>query len=217
MSISFPVLIVLLAGILLVLVSLIRLGQRRLIVASLQGLFGLVLISVGGIFLLLALNIHTYQRLTYEKPVVSLTFVQTGPQQYRATLEYLDNHRREDYLLNGDEWQIDARILRWVPAFQLLGSNTLYRLERLNGRYSRIEEEQSKPRTVHGLAREQGLDLWTLAHDYRQWLKWLDAYFGSAAYLPMHDGARYLVTINQYGVIARPDNAPAEEAVSTWH
>jgi hypothetical protein len=66
------------------------------------------------------------------------------------------------------------------------------------------------------LARKQGLDVWSLAHDYQRWLKWLDAYYGSATYLPMQDGARFIVSLNQYGLMARPDNAQAESALPNW-
>lgn len=216
-GIILPALFAALAGLLLVFSGLRRFWDRRIVTGALAGAGGLCLISLAAAFLLLALNIHTYHRLTYEKPIVNLAFRELGPQRYAVTLEYAESNRTGEFILNGDEWQLDARILRWEPALQILGFNTFYRLERLNGRYSSIDQELSRPRTVYSLAEDQGLDIWSLAREYHQWLKWLDAYYGNATYLPMQDGARYTVAINQYGLIARPLNRPAEEALSGWN
>lgn len=216
LHISFPALLAALIGMLLLSSACMRLWQRRLVTAGLTGSLGLALICGAVAVLLLALNIHTYQRLTYERPVAVISFDELGPKEYRATLSYPDGKRVEAYQLRGDEWQLDARVLRWEPLLQLLGFNAVYRLERLGGRYRAIEEERSQPRTVYSLAREQGLDLWSLAHQYPRWLGWLDAYYGSATYLPIQDRARYIVSITQSGLIARPENVPAAEALSTW-
>ena len=216
LGISFPVLFAALVGLLLVFSGIQRFWQRRIVTGTLAGTSGLCLLSLAAATMLLALNIHTYQRLTYEKPIVTLAFKQLGPQKYAVTLEYIDSNQPVEFILNGDEWQLDARILRWEPALQILGFNTIYRVERLNGRYSNIDQELTQPRTVYALAEEQGLDIWSLTRKYQQWLKWLDAYYGNATYLPMQDGARFVVAINQYGLIARPDNITAEDALSEW-
>jgi hypothetical protein len=215
-GISYPVLAVILSGLICILIALRQLRHRHLLKAGFFSLSGICLIFSSGLFLLLALNIHTYHRLTFEKPIAVLSTRQLGPQQYRVTVRELPDNKVTDYYLKGDEWQIDARILRWEPALQLLGLNTLYRLERLNGRYHQIDDELNRPRTVYSLSNEQGLDLWTLVQNYQQWLRWIDAYYGSAAYLPMHEGARYIISINQYGLIARPDNEMAKKALHNW-
>lgn len=214
--------LLLLIGILLLLKALLRLWQKRLLAAGVRGFGSVICLGTALLALLLALNIHTYQRLTYEKPLARLSFSEQGPQQYQASLEYLDNNGKtagnvqEEYLLTGDEWQLDARVLRWKPALQILGLNAMYRLERLNGRYAAVEDEQSQPRSVYALAQERGLDIWTLTRHYRRWLNWVDAYYGSAAYLPMEDGAVYIIVINQSGLVARPANDIAEQAVQRW-
>lgn len=220
-SISLIICLLLLIGALLMFKAMHRLWQKRPLAAGVRGFGSVICLGTALLALLLALNIHTYQRLTYEKPLVRLSFSEQGPRQYRASLEYLDNDHREskiqeEYLLRGDEWQLDARVLRWKPALQILGLNAMYRLERLNGRYAAVEDEQSQPRSVYALAQERGVDIWTLTRQYRRWLDWVDAYYGSAAYLPMENGAVYTVVINQSGLVARPANTIAEEAVQRW-
>lgn len=218
-DITFSVAVLLAAvfGLLLMLIAIKRLWQRRLFTASLSGCCGLALALGALLVLSVALNIHTYQRLTFEEPLLTLTFSQQGPKHFRVSVDFLNTARVDTYELHGDDWQLDARVLRWEAPLQILGKDPVYRLERLGGRYQSIEEEREKTRSVHSLTRPAGLDIWTLARDYQHWLPWLDAYYGSATYLPMRDGARYTVSMSQYGLIARPDNNSAKEAVFSWN
>ena len=41
----------------------------------------------------------------------------------------------KQYVLYGDQWQIDARVVRWKLPALMAGVPPLYRLERLSGRY----------------------------------------------------------------------------------
>jgi hypothetical protein len=44
----------------------------------------------------------------------------------------------------------------------------------------------------------------------------IDAYYGSATYVPMADGARFEVSLSRDALIARPGNDKAVEAVGKW-
>ena len=63
---------------------------------------------------------------------------------------------------------------------------------------------------------ERLLDLWSLARNFPRLAPGVDAYYGSATYLPMADGARYRVTLSRDALIARPVNDPARKAVGNW-
>ena len=65
LGISFLALFAALVGLLLVFSGIRRFWQRRIVTGTLAGTGGLCLISLATAFLLLALNIHTYHRLTY--------------------------------------------------------------------------------------------------------------------------------------------------------
>ena len=120
------------------------------------------------------------------------------------------------FLLNGDDWQLDARLLKWHGWANLLGLDAQYRLERISGRYRDIELERSAPRSVYQLAENPGLDLWQMATEHRDRLRFVDAVYGTATYLPMADGARFQVSVGQSGILARPLNEPARNALSGW-
>ncbi len=167
-------------------------------------LFAVLAVILAGI----AINIHSYQRLTYEQAVAELMFKKIADRQFLVRMDQ-PNGRSDVYDLRGDQWQLDARVLKWQGLANLLGYDAMYRLERLSGRYSNADEEISESRTVYDLAGfESGVDLWQWVQGHQNYLPWLDAIYGSATYLPMTDGAAYSVTLSQSGLLARQSTKP---------
>jgi hypothetical protein len=215
---TFTALIILFAlvGILFLLAAVRRLRRRKILGGILNGASALVLILLSACAALIAANLQTYQRLTFEQAAGELQFARTGERQFNAVLTY-PSGERASFALRGDEWQVDARVLKWRAFANIVGFDTAYRLERISGRYLRIEDERAQPRTVYALNPPQRIDPWDLAHRYRSWLPWLDAVYGSATFLPMADGALYEIKVSQSGLIARPLNQAARAAVGGWH
>lgn len=79
----------------------------------------------------IAVNLHSYSRLTFEQPILKLTFKQLGEQRFEVEISYSTQSEKQRFLINGDEWQIDARIIKWHGWAQLPGLNAQYRLERI--------------------------------------------------------------------------------------
>jgi len=120
------------------------------------------------------------------------------------------------FSLNGDEWQMDARVVNWKPPATLLGLDPIYQLERLSGRYASVDDERSEQRTVHALSGDNALDVWRVARRFPRLMPGVDAYYGTATYVPMANGARYEVTMTRTALIARPVNDAARDAVGDW-
>ena len=198
-------------SVLFIVVGIRRFFRGKLISASIQSLSGASLLLAGLLFLSIATNLYNYDRLTYEKSIAKLTFSQLDRQQFRVEITYTNQHKVDEFLIRGDEWQMDARVIKWHGWAQLLGLNAQYRLERISGRYSDIEEEQLKPRTVYSLKSGNEIDYWKLINNYKKWLPWIDAHYGSAAYLPMADNTTYSVSLTQTGLIARPISSQTEK------
>ncbi|MBX9615450.1 MAG: hypothetical protein K2X25_07630 [Caulobacteraceae bacterium] len=196
----------------------------------LGGLFGT---AGGGVLLagalgtaLLGQNVQTYARLTYERPVATLSIRQLAPQYFEATVtrpaEGERPARTAVYPVHGDEWRMEAQVLKWKPWANVVGLDAQYRLDRLAGRYQDIELERTGARSVHALTDEPetgplaalpwSLSVWDTARKYRRYVDAVDTLYGSAAYMPMADGATYEVWITQSGLIARPTNEAAREA-----
>lgn len=215
-GLGLAVLACLLLGLLCLLLAAVQLRRRRLFLSLSQGLLAVLLLGGAIVLLLLGTNLQTYQRLTYEQPVAQLSFTQLGPQQYRARVRLPDRDQGFRFQLDGDEWQLDARVIKWRPPANLLGLDARYRLERLSGRYRDLHQQRERPQSVYGLAANEGLDVWETLRGMQRYLDWVDTYYGSAAYLPMADGARFEVVLTQTGVVARPLNEAAEQAVRGW-
>jgi hypothetical protein len=203
-------------GALLFVLACQRLFRGRFIAAGATLLMSVVLLVAAALTFVVALNLHTYARLSYEQPVAQVVFEARGPQQYRATLTRVPGGEMQMLVLAGDEWQLDARVLKWKGWANMVGLDAQYRLERVSGRYRDIEQERHDQRTVYELSENPGVDLWTLSTRYPRWLPFLDAVYGSATYLPMADGARYEVSLTQSGLIARPVNQAATTVTKDW-
>jgi len=215
---TFTALIIVFAllGLLFLFAAVRRLRRRRVAGGVLRGATGLVLILLSVCAGLVALNLRTYQRLSFEQPAGELQLTRTGEREFSAVLTYPDG-RHENYALRGDEWQIDARVLKWHAFANLAGFDTAYRLERISGRYSRVDDERSQARSVYDLNPPQRIDPWELVHQYHSWVPWMDALYGSATFLPMADGALYEIKVSQSGLVSRPLNQAARDAVGSWH
>jgi hypothetical protein len=199
----------------LLVAGLRRLGRLRLVRGTLYVLLGgIVLLLVTGAGLVAA-NLFTYARLTYEQEAARVTTRQLGERHFAVSLQ-AKKAPPKHFELRGDEWQIDARVLKWRGAGNLLGLDTLYRLERLSGRYGDVASERGAPRTAHELAEESALDLWALTRRYQRYVPLADAMYGSAAFVPMAEGAEYVVTVSATGLVVRPRNEAARKAVGGW-
>lgn len=175
---------------------------------------GLMLLCAAFMFFL-GSNLYLYGRLVYEDPVAEIEFHQLGPEHFTAILER--GELRQKFDMRGDEWQMDAQVLLWRGLGSAIGLDPQYRLSRLSGRYTKVTDEQEKPLSVYALDKNAKVDLWGLASKHPGWFSWLvDAAYGSAVYLPMSDNAIYQVSITRSGLVARPMNDPAKQAVSHW-
>ncbi len=204
-----------LVGLLFLIRAVRRLRQWRLIAGGVHTLLGLCFLLAGTAAWLLGFSLLTYQRLTHEQPAAEILLSRLGERHYRATVTY-PSKLTQTFELRGDEWQVDARVLKWRGVATIAGFDTVYRLERIAGRYGDIGSERSAARTVHVLNEPARIDAWEMARRYRDYVPWVDALAGSATFLPMADGALYQVNVSQSGLVARPLNQAGREAVAGW-
>ena len=197
------------------LASIRRIRRLKLVRGTLYLLLGGIVLLVAAVAGLAAANLFTYARLTHEQEAARVTTRQLGERQFAVTVQPRNQPARH-YNLRGDEWQMDARVLKWRATGNLLGFDTVYRLERLSGRYGDIASERSALRTVHELAEDPGLDFWAIARRYQRYLPFADALYGSAAYVPMAEGAEYVVSVSASGLVVRPANDAARQALGGW-
>ena len=119
-------------GIILFILGIQRVWRRRVLTGSLEGLVGLLLLAIAALMAAISINLYTYDRLTHESTIAEVRFQEVGPQHFLASIMFKNKAKILD--LRGDEWQIDARVLKWRGTAVLIGFDTLYRLDRFSGR-----------------------------------------------------------------------------------
>lgn len=196
---------------LVTLVQLVALRQRlhsgRRLAASWRALLCLV-----GLFLTVLLAgtgyaLRGYRLLNQEAPVVDIDARILSPQRWALTLTWPDGSTR-DVQLAGDDWRIEAIVLKWKLPALLAGMPPLYRLDRLSGRYDDAEQEATAPRTVISFGEAGSFDLLNLKKQYPRWIPEIDTVYGSGAFLPLVDQGHYSVSLMRTGaLVARADEA----------
>jgi len=125
----------------------------------LHGSAGLLLLALAGLIALVANDVRSYQPLPEGKPLVTLSFQALGPQRYQVSL--LQGAEERLITLEGDLWQLDARLLHWKGLAGLIGLQPGYRLEQVSGRFLAIEQQDVAQFTRVALsASPYGIDLW---------------------------------------------------------
>ncbi|WP_339615171.1 cation/multidrug efflux pump [uncultured Gilvimarinus sp.] len=182
----------------------------------LRGMFGLALLGLAVLFAFVALDIFSYRQIQKEHMVATLSFEKVKDALFNVTVADEEGNEQK-YQIAGDQWQLDARIIKWTGIVANWGVKPGYRLDRLSGRYYSLEQERNADRTVYSFHESRyGVDVWRWLREGRDALPIVDAVYGSATYLPMADGALFEVSLSGTGLVTRPMNDSAREAVGAW-
>src|SRR5690606_28795226 len=117
-------------------------GRRVFRLRPVRRLFGLLLIALAGVSAMLALALVQFVRLTTDVPIATVTMHEQTPGQFLITID-VPGKGESIYPLSGDQWQIDAKVVRWRLPALLAGVPPLYAFERLSGRYHDIDQEKT--------------------------------------------------------------------------
>ncbi|MEP6897488.1 MAG: hypothetical protein ABI870_03055, partial [Rhodanobacter sp.] len=199
------VLLVLAAIFLLIsLVQLVRLRQhlhgRRRLAASVRALWCLVSFVLALLLAGTGYALRGYRLLSEETPVVDIDARILSPQRWTLTLSWPDGSSRQEQLY-GDDWRIEAVVLKWKLPALLSGMPPMYRLDRLSGRYDDPAQEASAPRSVISLGRNGAFDLLNLRRQYPRYLPEVDTIYGSGAFLPLVDQGHYSISLMRTGAL----------------
>ncbi len=202
------------AAFIFVAIAALMLFRKGWFISWLKGSTGIILFVLAGFLALSAFDVSSYKALVQEETLATVSFQRLANQRYKANVSIADAVGNE-YELAGDLWQIDAKIINWAGPIQALGLLPGYRFDRISGRYISIEQENQDTRTAYELHQSLGFDLWNWANS-ATWFPWIDTTYGSATFLPMKDGALFSIRLTSRGLIARPMNEPAQEAIRQW-
>lgn len=150
--------------------------------------------------------IWTYHVFTSEEPVLTLRFEGKEGRSYLAIIESPSSLRGE-YLLYGDQWRIDARFVKMKYWANLLGADSRYAIDRLQGRYINVNDENERPNVAHQLT-DGGESHFTVFG----WSPFIDTEYGSSTYQHVDFGRRFTVYKTTTGLMVRSEEiAPADK------
>lgn len=167
--------------------------------------FSLLLVAILGALLvvLFAATVYTYHRLTAETLIAELRFEPTGERQYLAYLRTGDRCAERVLPVLGEQWRVDAEFLKWKYWALLFGLDSQYKLDRLEGRYRSVTEQNSQPNVAHDLGDGTALDVVGVASALGSWNFLLDASYGSSTYEDIDVANVYYVYRTTTGIITR--------------
>lgn len=173
--------------------------MRKIIRISLA----LAVASVVGFVFLIGASIYTFNVLTDETLIAEIEFDRDGDQRYMAYLRTGDFCSEQAFAVLGDQWRIDAQFLKWHYFASLLGLKSHYRLERLEGRYRNVSEQNKKPTLSHALAPPSAIDIGGLSGRLGRLNFLADASYGSSTYHDVDTSLTYLVYKSPTAIFTR--------------
>ena len=191
-----------LAGLLALAFGVSAVLRRRPLRAVNRLLVALLLLAAAGLFGTLTVATLGYQALTREETAALIAVQPIGARRFEARLRFADGSERR-FELAGDEIYVDAHILKWKPAANLLGLHTAYELDRIAGRYQNLADERGAPRTVHSLGAEKPVDLFNLRRRYSFLAPLVDAEYGSASFVMADRPAHFELRVSTTGLLIR--------------
>ena len=166
----------------------------------------MLLLPTSGLLGALSIGLRGYRALTREETAARVEVRPVGPQVFHVRFQFPDG-RRTSYTLAGDELYVDAHVLKWKWVANWIGLHTHYELDRVAGRYGDLEDERTRPRTVHSLAPERRLDLFQFVRSHARIAPLVDAEYGSASFVPADHPASYELRVSTTGLLIRERNA----------
>ena len=148
----------------------------------------------------------TYSTLTKESIVATIKFEKVVNQDkaYVGLLFSDTGEKIGDYEIYGDQWRMDAAFIKMEYWANVFGLDSKYTLNRFEGRYKDIKDENSKKHKAYQLESHAIIDKFSFL---------VDTTYGSSVYQDIKLNTLYTVLKSQTGLLVREKliNATKEE------
>ncbi len=169
--------------------------------------FAVVLLALG-FFTLFSASLYTFHVLTAETLIAELEFERLGDDHYLAKLQTGDGCEERELELYGDQWRIDAEFVKWKYWATLLGLDSQYRLDRLEGRYTSAVDQNTSRTLAHDLNTHTTIDIVDISNSLGPLNFLVDATYGSSTYQSVDPARIYRVYRTQTGLLTRNEPLP---------
>lgn len=203
------------SAVLLLITALVLLQIRRRPLRSCC--LSLVLVPATAGVIVLTQDVVSYRLLAEEERVAQVFVAQSGEQRFDIVIDTGEGNARQHFSLNGDQWMLEGRVLRWQLPMARLGLQNLVRLSRVSGRYQSLEQERSQAqRSVYAVSSGELVDSWQWLRSFKPLHRWVEVDFGNAVFAPLEDGALYSVYLGRSGLFLKGENPIAIKALQEW-
>lgn len=176
--------------------------KRRFVGGALGIVLTLLFLALSALSATISVSTQGYRALTREDVAATVVVDRLTPQRFSVRFTFADGRERA-FTLAGDEFYVDAHILKWKPVANVVGLHTAYELDRVAGRYTRVEDEQSMRRTVYPLGEEKPIDMFDLRSRFPVFKPLVDTEYGSATFIAVEDWAKFEVRVSTTGLLIR--------------
>jgi len=180
------------------------LRKKRFFGAIRNFTFAVLMLTLSLLFGTISISIQGYNALTREELAATVEIFPVGKQLFMARITFPDSSEKQ-YKLEGDEFYIDAHILKWKSLANLLGLHTYYELDRISGRYIDIEDETNKNRTVYSVAEDKLINAFDLRLKYPFLSFLVDAEYGSASFITTNAHKNLQIMVSTTGLLIRDE------------
>ena len=160
---------------------------------------------------LVSASYYSYSNLTDETLIAELSFEQLDENRYLVNLSTGDFCDVRAFEIEGDQWRLDARFLKWKYWASALGVDSQYKLDRIEGRYSDVAEENTATGLSYDLSGDTAVDVVDLSAALGKMNFMADASYGSSTFQAIDTGSIHDVYKTPTGIITRKREDPGFE------
>lgn len=162
------------------------------------------IISLALNVILAGLLVLTYSSLTQEQTIATIRFNQIENKECTYTAHLYDETGSviDTYKIYGDQWRMDAVFIKMKYWANIFGMDSKYALNRFEGRYKDIDQENSKVHKAYQLESQGIIDTFSF---------FVDAIYGSSVYQDIKLNTEYTVLKSQTGLMVREKTIEQQE------
>ena len=171
-------------------------------------LLALLLILAISSAVLFTAFLRSYHAFTQKEMVAIVECVPLANNEFDFGLTVIPVVRQEhremtSYPIKGDQWAIGGDILKWKDVVNFLGLHTMYRLDRVEGRYKFADDAQTKPVSAYALGKEERGRYWSLLYKFGHKLPFVTAVYGNTVYMDPVFGEKFEIYVTTSGFMAQ--------------
>ena len=167
---------------------------RRLIIAAL-------LAGTGALLTTLLIVFHAFHAFSGETLIAQVSARRLSPEEFELTYVPL-GRTAMTMRLRGDQWVVSGGIVKWHPWLTAFGLGSYHKPTRLSGQFSDVKRQRSRPPTVVALEPE-GDQFWEAVYRFDPYLPFVEAVYGSSAYVYVEPGVAQEVYVTSSGYLIK--------------